>query len=231
MRISLQPAYVLHQRPYRETSLLLEVFSLEHGRVGVVARGVRRAKSPLRPLLQAFRPLLMSWSGRGELMSLVGAEAGGTIPCLKGRGLLSAFYVNELIMRLLHRSDPYPELYRMYESTLSGLARLDDEEAILRVFEKRLLATLGYGLSLDADAITGEPLRAGRRYRYLADQGPVGEAQEGMGGVLVDGEVLLALRREVLDAPDLLAQSKRLMRYVLRTYLGDKPLASRELFR
>jgi len=231
MRISLQPAYVLHQRPYRETSLLLEVFSLEHGRVGMVARGVRRAKSPLGPLLQAFRPLLLSWSGRGELMSLAGAEGGGSPPRLEGRGLLSAFYVNELIMRLLHRSDPHPELYHAYESTLQGLAGPEDQEAILRVFEKRLLETLGYGLSLDADAVTGEPLMSGRSYRYLADQGPVSEAQGGMGGVLLDGEALLALKREVLDSPNLLAQAKRLMRYVLGTYLGDKPLASRELFR
>ena len=231
MRYTLQPSYVLHQRPYRETSLLLEIFSLEHGRLGLVARGARRGKSGWRALLQAFRPLLLSWSGRGELCSLVGAEPGDPMPQLQGHALLSAFYVNELLMRLLHRHEPHPELYQAYQCALVSLAGHGEAEQILRIFEKRLLEAIGYGLILDTDVASGQPVLPGRKYVYGVEQGPSSAPLGSQGGVLLDGETLVALERERLDSPEIRVQAKALMRYVLAVYLGDKPLASRELFR
>lgn len=231
MHVTLQPAHVLHQRPYRETSLLLEVFSLDHGRVGLVARGARRPRSGLRGILQAFRPLLLSWVGRGELMSLTGAEPDGQAAALSGRGLLSGLYVNELLMRLLQRSDPHGGLYGSYRAALAGLAAAGREERVLRVFEKRLLEAIGYGLVLTTDAGSGAPVKPDGRYRYQIEHGPVVDTSGRGTGIPISGQTLLALAEERLDSPGGLREAKSLMRHVLRVYLGDRPLASRELFK
>ena len=136
--------------------LLLEIFSEAHGRVGLVARGVRSAKSRQRGDLQPFRPLRLSWSGRGELGTLTGVEADGVAPPLQGPGLYSAFYVNELLVRLLARQDPHPPLYALYRDSLERLARCTDIEPVLRIFEKRLLEEIGYGLLLDCEVEHGD---------------------------------------------------------------------------
>jgi len=230
MHVTLHPAYVLHQRPYRETSLLLEVLSLDYGRQGLVARGARRPRSGLRGILQAFRPLLLSWGGRGELMSLTGAEPDGQVRALSGRGLLSGLYMNELLMRLLYRSDPHPELYGSYRAALEALAAPDQEERVLRVFEKRLLEAIGYGLVLTTDAGSGEPVMPERRYRYQVEHGPVMDTSGRGTGIPIAGQTLLALADESMDSPRVLREAKSLMRHVLRVYLGDRPLASRDLF-
>ncbi len=230
MRVSLQPSYVLHQRPYRESSLVLEVFSRDHGRVGVVARGVRRARSPWRGSLQQFRLLLLSWTGRGELVSLTDVEMVELGPSLVGRGLLSGFYVNELMMRLLGRYDPCPQLFEVYRAALRGLTGAEEQEEVLRVFEKRLLEALGYALVLEVEPATGKSVLPGSRYRYRLEHGPVTEQASLEDGVPVSGETLLGLAREQLSTPELLREAKDLMRYVLRPYLGERPLASRGLF-
>lgn len=226
MRVALEPAFLLHRRPYRNTSLLLEAFTREHGRVGLVARGAQRSR--LRSLLQPFAPLLLSWSGRGELATLSGAEeAGPHLPPPPGR-LLSAWYINELLLRLLARSDPHPGLFEPYRQVLAALAGGADEQRSLRVFEKRLLAELGYGLLLDADALTGAPIDPGAEYRYLPERGPV-RREAGQGGVAVSGRALLALGREQWDAPELLAEAKRVTRAAIDAQLDGRPLKTREL--
>ncbi len=228
--VTLQPAYMLHHRPYRESSLLLEAFSRDYGRVGLVARAARRPRSPWRGTLQPFRSLLLSWTGRGELMTLTDAELAESGPFLSGRALLSGFYMNELVMRLLQRNDPHPALFEAYGSALKGLAAAGGEEGVLRVFEKRLLDSAGYALVLESEPDTGRAVVAGARYRYLTEHGPVfGERGPG-GGVAVDGETLLSLAREELTTPVVLREAKQLMRYVLRAHLGGRPLHSRELF-
>ncbi len=141
--VTLQSAYVLHHRPYRESSLLLEVFSRDYGRVGLVARAAKRPRSPWRGTLQPFRSLLLSWTGRGELMTLADAELTESGPFLRGRGLLSGFYMNELVMRLLQRHDPHPALFEAYRSALKGLAAAGSEEGVLRVCAKRLVYSSG----------------------------------------------------------------------------------------
>ncbi len=229
--VNLQPAYVLHQRPYRESSLLLEIFSRDCGRLGLVARAAKRARSPWRGVLQQFKQLLLSWSGRGELMALTGAELAEPGPSLTGRSLLSGFYMNELLMRLVQRNDPHPTLFEAYGAALSGLIVVDQEEGVLRIFEKCLLEAIGYGLILDAEPVTGQAVTPGQAYRYRLEHGPILQGEGVETGVAVNGDTLVALAREELATPGVLREAKQLMRYVLQAYLGERPLRSRALFR
>ena len=227
----LQPAYVIHTRPYRETSLLLEVLTPESGRVGVVAQGVRRPKSTLKALLQPFRPLFMDWRGRGELTTLTTAEPAGPAVVLPGRRLWSGLYVNELIQRLLPRRDPHPEMFVAYAYVLAGLADAQAkgrQEAALRCFERDLLEAIGYGLLLHRDSEAGEPIDAEVHYFYRLDAGPCRE-DDGR-SLRISGAALLALARSELHDPGVLREIKRLMRIVLAPHLGDRPLKSRALF-
>jgi DNA repair protein RecO (recombination protein O) len=230
LKLSLQPAYLLHSRPYRDTSLLLEAWSRDAGRVGLVAKGARGVRSRLRGLLQPFVPLLLSWSGRGELATLTGAEADGPCPALVGRALLSGLYVNELLLRLVPRNDPHPRLFALYGATLPVLADPHQEERALRLLERDLLEELGYGLVLDHEADTGLPVAPQRRYRYLLERGVVAAESDEPGGIPVSGASLLALARGELRDRVGLKEAKELTRAALALYLGGRPLKSRELF-
>lgn len=230
MRVSLQAGYILHSRPYRDSSALLEVFSREHGRVALVARGVRGPKSKLRAVLQPFRPVLLSWLARGDLGTLTDAEPHSMAHALAGRALLSAYYLNELLQRLTHRHDPHPQLYDAYCAALQGLNDAGQMERVLRLFEKRLLQELGYGLVLDHDVRSDTPVDAACWYDYQLERGPVLTAADAGHGLVLRGSSLLALQRDELDDAASLRDSKRLMRAVLAIYLGDKPLKSRDLF-
>lgn len=228
---ALIPAFVLHSRPYRDTSLLLEVFSAEQGRVGLVARGARAARSRQRGLLQPFQPLLLSWQSRGELGTLAAVEAAGAPLPLRGHGLYAGFYLNELLVRLLHRHDPHPELYPVYGTALAGLARVTEPEPVLRRFELRLLEGLGYGLQLERDA-QGAELTPESLYDYRPEEGavPLGPAAEAR-GVRISGHSLLALRDECLDDPRVRRDARRLTRAALDPHLGPAPLKTREVLR
>ncbi len=231
-KIDLQSAFVLHQRPYRESSLLLEVFGISSGRVGLIAKGARRSKSPYRMQLRPFRALLLSWRGRGELGVVVGAEPDGPALVLPPAAIISGLYLNELLVRLLHRHDPHPELFQQYRRTLAALARPDCPlEQSLRIFEKRLLDAVGYGLLLDRTAGSGEPVDAGARYRYVTDYGPV-EAGGGDNaqGIKVQGSTLLALAFEQPMSAEALKEAKQLMRTAIHVHLEGRPLVSRTLY-
>jgi len=231
MRIQDERAFILHRYPYGETSVLLEVFTLAFGRVGIIARGARRAGRAFAGAhLRPFQPLLVSWSGRGELGTLVRAEAPEAAIGLSGDAVWCGFYVNELVLRLLHRHEAHGDLYGAYEQVLRALADTGCQEAALRVFEKRLLAALGYGLGLTHDARNGEPIRATGRYRYLRDQGAIEGAsdQDGLG---VTGDTLMALAKEIFTDPKQLREAKGLLRHAISHLLGDKPLYTRSLFR
>jgi DNA repair protein RecO (recombination protein O) len=230
-RVELAPAYLLHQRPYRETSALLEVFTESHGRVGLIARGIHAARSKQRGDLQLFRALRLSWQARGELGTLTGLEADGVSRPLRGAALYSAFYLNELLMRLLVRHDPHPELFGTYRDSLRRLAVVDDIEPVLRLFEMRLLQEAGYALELDCDATSGEAVQADKLYDYHLESGPVMVAAASEGGFVFTGASLLAMACHDLADPEVLQDAKRLLRAALKLYLGDKPLKSRELFK
>lgn len=230
MRVSLEAGWVLHTRPYRETSLLVEALTQEHGRVGLVARGARGAKSRLRGLLQPLQPLLLSWVGRGELCTLTGAEPRDMPPVIPATCLSYTFYLQELLLRLVHRSDPCPGLFGVYGQALENLSDASvPAECTLRVFEKALLQELGYGLVLDHDVGEGNPIKADQRYTYCLEHGPVlGVAEEP--GVAVSGAALQAFASGRVREREHLREIKQLMRATLSLYLGERPLKSRELF-
>ena len=232
----LEPAYVLHQHPYRDSSLLLEVFSQHHGRVGLVARGVKRKNNPRRALLQPFIPLQLSWSGRGELATVTDVEANGAMHQLKGHVLLSGFYLNELLLHLLHRHDPHPDLFDYYRYTLNqlgGISSPDSEvwqlQRCLRLFEKQLLQEIGYGLVLEYEADHGEAIDPAALYRYVLGQGPVRTNDRSNETNLLKGSSLLAFAERRLDDSYSLKDAKRLTRQVLDHYLAGKKLHSRQL--
>ncbi len=229
-QLQLEPGYLLHQRPYRETSALLEVFTETHGRVGLVARGVRAARSKQRGELQPFRALRLSWQARGELGTLTGVEADGVTTALCGDALYSGFYLNELLVRLLARHDPHPQLFAAYRASLAALAGGGSVEPVLRLFEMRLLQEAGYGLQLEFEVENGEMLQADALYDYHLESGAVIVDTAAAGGFVFPGASLLAMARGDLSQPEVLQDAKRLMRAALRLYLGDKPLRSRELF-
>ena len=230
-RVENAPGYVLHARPWRETSLIVEAFTFELGRVGLVARGARRARSQLRGLLLPFRLLLLSWSGRGELPTLTGADIESRVRPLAGRALFSGFYLNELVMKLLPRNDPCPELFEDYRQAVGALGSNGAPDVVLRTFEKRLLDALGYGPTLDRAVDTGAPISADKRYRYIPEHGPMEEAGPA-DGLPVSGRTLLALAAGAMAAEGERerAEARRLMRSILASYLGPRPLGSRKLF-
>lgn len=232
MRVQQQPAFVLHSAEYRESSLRLEIFSRDHGRLGLIAKGARRPSSGLRGVLSAFQPLLVGWSGRGELSTLTGAEPDGAAALLTGRALLCGFYINELLIRMLHRHDPHEQLHSAYQEAIRQLeSEPEVPEAALRIFEKRLLKEVGYGLVLDHEVVHNSPIRPEAMYWYVPDRGPLPAETDEPGGVPMRGSTLLALGREELSDGVVLAEAKRLLRSVLARHLGGKPLRSRELFR
>ncbi|MGM0594504.1 MAG: DNA repair protein RecO [Pseudomonadota bacterium] len=230
-RVQLQPAHLLHRKPYRDSSLLLEAFTPEYGRLGLVARGARSRRSSSQGLLQPFQPLLLSWSGRGELQTLIAVEATASPPALQGDALLGGFYLNELIMRLLTRHDPHPELYNVYAATLQRIGDGVDLGWQLRLFERELLRELGYGLQLSHEACSDRPLEPRLRYCYHIEHGPQRLERGDDDCIAVHGATLLALNDGVALDERCQKEAKRLMRAVLQRYLGPRPLASRELFR
>jgi DNA repair protein RecO (recombination protein O) len=251
VRISLETAYVLHTRPWRDSSLIVELFTMSQGRIGAIARGARRPHARLSGVLQPFRPLLVSAAGRGELATLSGAELrlpGGRPLALQGHTLISGFYLNELLMKLLARHDPHPRLFDAYDAALATLGAGDlspdavSEQQALRRFEQVLLSEIGYGLVLDHDVATGAPIDAAAEYDYHPERGPVAvatysgvrqvDAPRPSGAcVRLRGSSLLDLSRGELRDPEGLREIRNLMRMALAICLGGQPLRSRELFR
>lgn len=232
-----EPAFVLHAYPYRETSLIVEAFTPGFGRVAMVARGAKRPRSETRGLLQAFQPLALSWAGAGELKTLTKAEWRGGLPLVTGSALLCGFYLNELLMKLLAREDAHPELFDDYASALAALAGEPTAAAqarVLRGFEVRLLASLGYAMALTRD-IDHAAIDAARLYHYIPDRGPRLAAhavrEPGAPARLVRGATLLALASEAYPDAETASEAKRLMREVLDHHLEERHIVSRRVVR
>jgi len=231
-RESNRPAFVLHSYPWKETSLVVELFTRSHGRIPAVAKGARRPHSPLRGLLMAFQPVLATWSGKGDLRVLHSAEWRGGVPQLTGVALLCGFYVNELLVKVLAREDPHERLFDTYAAAIRDLAGDAAPAAVLRRFEKQLLTELGYALELTMDADSRAPLAAERRYRYAPELGPV----ESRAGPVpsdetetVRGSTLLDMARDDYSDPVTAAESKRLMRALIHHHFGRLELHTRQL--
>jgi len=230
-RIQDELAFVLHSYPFRETSLVLEVFSRQHGRVPLVARGARRPRSALRGLLMSFQPLSLSWFGKHELRTLHGAEWQGGQPQLQGTALLCGFYLNELLLNLMARDDPHESLFDYYQQTMQRLGQEDDHAFTLRCFEKHMLQELGYALQLETEAVSGQPIVPTQTYRYILELGAVAETTDASQGMPITGKTLLDMAADDYRDANSARQSKQLIRMLLDHYLAGKTLHTRELMR
>ncbi len=228
-RVEMEAAYLLHSHPYRESSRIVEVFSQQHGRVGLVANGARRPKSRWRTALRPFQPLRVSWSGRGSLCTLRIAEPSAPAFDIGGLTLMSAYYLNELLLALVQRGDAHPDLFAHYGAALAALASRDDAEAVLRRFEVSLLAEIGYGLVVDGDIVTRQPLQAERRYEYAIERGPVPVDSDSAGDLVFSGADLMAIGRGEFTGRRQLRNAKRLLRPLLNRALGGRTLRTREV--
>ena len=234
VKVERQPAFVLHSRPYRETSLVVEAITRDYGRMALVAKGVRRPRSAMRGVLMGFQPLEITWSGKGEVVTLHNAEWQGGQPLLQGRALLCGYYLNELLINLLPREDTHEQLFDHYSQTLQALSASPENEpsffsASLRRFEKRLLGELGYGLMLAHD-VAGQEILSDQRYLYEMESGPRMIADSSASAGTISGQTLRDMDAESFDNPVTLLESKQLMRSLMAFYLNGKQLHSRRLF-
>jgi len=245
--------YVLHSYPYRETSLLLQVWTEKHGRFAAVARGARRPKSASRGVLVAFQPLSLAWFGRGEVKTLKAAEPAGPALPLAGASLLSAFYLNELLLKLIHRDDPHERLWVAYDEAIGqlrdrsrraagvpgllaaepGVGESRAIEPVLRRFELAMLRELGFAAELGHDAATGAAIDAERTYWYVVERGPVPAAGEGerADAVKLSGLTLVHLERGQFDDARTAGEAKSLMRMLIHHCLAGQELSTRAIVR
>lgn len=242
--------YVLHSYPYRETSLILQVWTEKHGRLGLVAKGARRPKSPSRAVLIPFQLLALDWFGRGELRTLKTAEPAVPATPLGGPSLLSAFYLNELLLKLTTRDDPHETLFEAYDAAIASLRALSrastmtgvsepvpqaprDIEPVLRRFELTLLKELGYAVELAREAGAHRPIEPALEYFYVVERGPVraSDGERPPNAIRLTGQVLIDLERGQFESPDTAAQSKQLMRLLIHHSLNGQELATRSLVR
>ncbi len=237
-RVNNESGFILHTYPFKETSVVAEVFTRSHGRVALIARGARRPASALRGLIQPFSPLLLSWFGKSELKTLHAAEWQGGLMAPQGHALMCGFYLNELLLRLLARGDAHETLYDRYVATLEQLAgeagRSDHERAsyferILRRFETNLLREIGYGATFDIEADSGAEIDPAARYVFQPERGALRSA--GQPGCPVSGQTLIDLATDHFERAATLVEAKALMRTLINHTLGAKPLYTRQLLR
>ncbi|THC46281.1 DNA repair protein RecO [Massilia sp. Mn16-1_5] len=227
-RVTGQPAFVLHSYPYKETSLIVDLFTRDHGRIAVVAKGAKRPLSKLRGVLQTFQPLSVSWSGKSELRTLVDAEwVGGMLP-IERTALLCGFYLNELLVKLLARDDPHRALFDHYISTLNELAHDEPAQIALRKFERALLKETGVAADLSRSTTSRALVEASVDYVVDPERG-AREARVSDVWPVVSGKTLLDMEREDYADPATQAQSKQLMRFLLAHHLGGVPLNTRQI--
>ena len=227
-RVQQQPAYILHRRPFRDSSQILDILTREHGKVAVVARGSRGSKSRLAGVLRPFLPLRVSWVAKSDLGTLTGAEAAGAPSGLRGDALLSAYYVNELMLHFLHRHDPQPEIYELYAQAIQALCGANNVAACLRHFELEFLSLLGYAVNLDREAGTETDVDPDRNYDYRVEEGPV-PVERSEGTLVFSGATLLAIAAGQFDDAEVLRAANRLLRDVVSHHLGGKELQSRKV--
>lgn len=231
-RVALEPAFVLHRRPYRETSCLVELFTRDHGRITVVAKGVNKPRSAIQGLLQPFVPLLVSFAGKGELMSLTEVEMNGKCGKLEGECLFAGFYLNELLMALVQKWDGHQALFGVYSKTLTGLQGNKLDERVLRSFEKFLLEDLGYGILPKTEVSLHNTFSPEKWYRFIPEHGflAVDTGAGTASGNIFFGKNLISIAKENWDDENCLFDAKRLIRFVLAPLLGTKTIHSRRLF-
>jgi DNA repair protein RecO (recombination protein O) len=230
MKVELTPCYILHRRDYSETSLILEVFSREHGRINLIVKGAKRNKKKQGVIHNLYQKYHISWVAKSELGTLTDIELVSLSKSLKPELMMTGFYMNELLLRLLHKHESHPELFDIYDYSIKKLVNNEPEQIVLRYYEKTLLQSLGYGVILDHDVGTGENLDFDKQYHYKIDSGPVLKAENNESGINVSGRTLLELDNETLSESKNINEAKVLLRTILEQHLGERPLASRELY-
>jgi DNA repair protein RecO (recombination protein O) len=227
-RVAEQPAFVLHSYPYKETSLIIDVFSRDHGRIALVAKGAKRPHSKLRGVLQTFQPLSLSWSGKSEVRNLIGAEwIGGLLP-LEKSALLCGFYLNELVIKMLARDDPHPALFDQYVSALNQLGHEEPAPIVLRRFELSLLREVGVAGDIAIDTVSRQPVEPQAWYVVDPERGARAAAAADA-WPKVSGKTLIDMQRGDYSDPATQTQSKFLMRFLLAHHLGGAPLNTRQI--
>jgi DNA repair protein RecO (recombination protein O) len=227
-RKSLEPAWLLHHRPWSDTSRILDFITRDHGRVTLFAHGARRPRSPLRAVLRPFAPLLVSWSGRADGGTLTAAEAGAAIAPLAGTRLLSGFYLNELLLKLLPKEDRHETVYDAYATAVAGLAA-GEEQRPLRAFERVLLDELGYGLDLSRDAGSGGPVEGDRYYHFEPGRGVLAVRDADPGPDIHAGRAVLAVARGEFALPEAQRAARGIYGAAIAHCLEGRGLASRDV--
>lgn len=227
-RVQQQPGFILHHRPFRDSSQILDIVTRDHGKVAVVARGSRGGKSRLAGVLRPFLPLRVSWVAKSDLGTLTGAEAAGPPAGMTGDALLSAYYVNELLLNFLHRYDPQPEIFSLYEQVLDALVGKREVAACLRAFEFEFLTLLGYAVNLDHEFGSQQALDPVRHYEFRMEQGAV-PVERSEGRLVFTGAELRAVAEQRFEDEGVLKIANRLMRDIIGFHLGGKELKSRKV--
>lgn len=229
----MQKAYVLHYRNYRETSLLVDLLTQYAGYISVIARGAKRPKSSFRGLLQPFMPLEVFWRGKGELPTLNSAESCQAPINLSNSRLFSGFYLNELLMRVLHKHSPCESIFLLYDNALNLLNSNCSEEVILRKFEFQLLRELGYELQLTYEAHSNTPVKHDEVYFYTPNHGftlVTSSVTKQRRNAIFSGKNLLLMAQNKFTDSEVAFDAKRLIRLALQPFLGHKSIKSRELY-
>jgi len=225
-----EPAYVLHRRPWRETSLMVDLFTLNQGRMTVIAKGANSARSPLKAQLQPFHPLVVDWTGRGELKTLTQVDVRSGPTLTRTLSLYSGLYLNELLQRVLPAADPHPTLFAAYIEAIGRLSSATDVEPVLRQFERAFASALGYDFAWHVATDTGQSVEPGGQYCYDPEQGIVSGVSPGVRLQKLPGDVLLALARGDFESEPSRRVAKRVMRVLTDYLLQGRPLNSRSLF-
>ena len=229
MKVDFTPGFILHRRAFKESSQIIDVLSRDHGRISLVAKGSKYNKKGQAGLLQAYQPLLLSWIGKTELCTLTAVESAGPAFLLQSQSALCGLYINELMVKLLPQSEADPALFDIYQQALFGLQEANNNEVTLRLFEKRLITELGYGLALDYEYDTGEAVQVERDYYYLADTGLYRWDQDQPYPKISGRSIQILSKEQAFDGQSLI-EIKQLMRRVIHFYLAGNPLQSRSLF-
>ncbi|WP_423910342.1 DNA repair protein RecO [Candidatus Spongiihabitans sp.] len=229
MKVNQQSGYILHRQSYRESSLLVQIFTRNFGRLTLIAKGCRTKKYQVQGLFLPFKPLLLSWTGKGDLPILTSIEQIGFCPQLDASRVACGYYINELILKLLHRHDPHELLYDKYDKSIFQLTDKKNPNSVLRVFEKYLLQEIGFGLVLDHDAESGETIAEEHSYQYVPQKGPIATNKEQ--GDIISGSTLIALQNEEFNSAQDRSQARRLTRLLIDIQLNGKELRSRRVMR
>ena len=225
-----EPAYLIHQRPYSETSQIINLFSRHYGRVDVIAKGSKRPKSKFKSFLQPFSPILVSWSGRSQLKTLRSVDISSSKqPNVSGKHLMSAFYLNELILSFLTTADPYPDLFDAYSLAIENLSSADSSEIILREFEIELLTEIGYAINFRTEAMSSKKIEPNLLYRFVAEEGFVSSVTSSMRDTLIKGSVIHAIDQGDFSDPETLRIAKRIARKSIKYHLSGKELNTKKV--